>query len=69
MRTPWRAMLSVATILNQKAIVSVDYEYVNYQNANISEIEDDYDGSMEQATNQDIEDYLRPTQNYRVGEK
>lgn len=67
MRTPWRAMLSVATVLNQKAIVSVDYEYVNYQNANISEIEDDYDGSMEQATNQDIEDYLRATHNFRVG--
>ena len=67
MRTPWRAMLSVATVLNQKAIVSVDYEYVNYQNANISEIEDDYDGSMEQATNQDIEDYIRATHNFRVG--
>lgn len=67
MRTPWRAMLSMATVLNQKAIVSVDYEYVNYQNANISEIEDDYDGSMEQTTNQDIEDYLRATHNFRVG--
>ena len=67
MRTPWRAMLSMATVINQKAIVSVDYEYVNYQNANISEIEDDYDGSMEQTTNQDIEDYLRATHNFRVG--
>ena len=47
--------------------VSVDYEYVNYQNANISEIEDDYNGSMEQTTNQDIEDYLRATHNFRVG--
>ncbi len=60
-------MLSMATVLNQKAIVSVDYEYVNYQNANISEIEDDYNGSMEQTTNQDIEDYLRATHNFRVG--
>ena len=58
---------SMATVLNQKAIVSVDYEYVNYQNANISEIEDDYNGSMEQTTNQDIEDYLRATHNFRVG--
>ena len=46
---------------------SPDYEYVNYQNANISEIEDDYNGSMEQTTNQDIEDYLRATHNFRVG--
>ena len=33
MRTPWRAILSIATVLNQKAIISADYEYVDYGSA------------------------------------
>lgn len=36
MRTPWRLMLSAATVLMQKAIISVDYEYVDYSSAKYS---------------------------------
>ncbi len=66
MRTPWRAILSLATVLNQRAIISVDYEYVDYRNANFSEISD-YNSLQEKELNQSIKDYLRATHNVRIG--
>lgn len=42
LKTPWRAILSVATVLKQKAIISVDYEYVDYGAAKYSDPSDGY---------------------------
>lgn len=64
MRTPWRAVLSLATVLGQKAIISADYEYINYTNANFAEASDNFSYA---ATNQTIQDYLHSTHNFRVG--
>lgn len=65
LRTPWRAIFSLATVLNQKAIISADYEYVNYTNANFST--DDFNSTSYTGLNQQIKDYLRATHNIRVG--
>lgn len=64
MRTPWRAVLSIATILGQKAIISADYEYIKYTNAEYQNASDDHDYNLENA---DIKAYLRPTHNFRAG--
>lgn len=64
MRTPWRAILSLATVIRQQAILSADYEYVNYKNARYSDNSDNYDYYYE---NMDIEDLLRATHNFRIG--
>lgn len=64
MRTPWRAILSLATVLKQRLILSADYEYVKYTNANYSESSDNHDYYYE---NQDIKDLLRATHNFRFG--
>lgn len=65
LRTPWRAILSLATVLQQKAIISADYEYVDYTNANYSS-NDDYANSYWDLNDQ-IKDYLRATHNIRLG--
>ncbi len=70
MRTPWRALLSVATVLNQKAILSVDYEYIDYASAKLSNGDghyDFYDSADGPGTNDDIKRYLRSTHNIRIG--
>ncbi|MEG1737020.1 MAG: hypothetical protein RR259_02160 [Odoribacter sp.] len=64
MRTPWRAIVSLATVLKQKAIISVDYEYIDYTNANFSDASDGFDYYE---TNQGIKDYLKATHNFRAG--
>lgn len=64
MRTPWRATLSIATVLRQKAILSLDYEYIDYANAKYSN--NSYNRSYA-GENQDIKDLLRGTHNVRVG--
>lgn len=64
MRTPWRAILSAATVLYQRAIISADYEYVNYKNANFSDADDNTNYYY---LNQDIKDFLRATHNVRIG--
>lgn len=70
MRTPWKALLSIATVLNQKAILSVDYEYIDYASARLSNgggYYDFYDSAEGPGTNDDIKRYLRSTHNIRVG--
>ncbi|MDR1757038.1 MAG: outer membrane protein transport protein [Culturomica sp.] len=37
MRTPWRAILSIAGVLGRKAIISMDYEYVDYPSARFTD--------------------------------
>lgn len=64
LRTPWRAMLGIATVLGTKAIISADYEYVDYTNSRYG-MGDDYE--FEQNLNQQIDDMLRSTHNFRLG--
>lgn len=64
MQTPWKAIFSVATVLAQKAILSVDYEFNNYHSAKFNDGENGYDYS---ALNQDLRNYLKNTNNVRVG--
>ena len=44
MRTPWRAIFSVAGVLGRKAIISMDYEFVDYPSARFTDnsFNDDY---------------------------
>lgn len=64
MRTPWRAVVGIATVLGQKAIISADYEFIKYTN---SRFENASDGISYAGENAVIQDYLRPTHNFRVG--
>lgn len=69
MQTPWKAIFSVATVLMQKAIISVDYEFNNYNSAKFSNGEDGYDfyepnGS---GANNLIHSELKNTNNLRIG--
>lgn len=66
LRTPWRAILSAATVIGQKAIISADYEYVDYTSAKYSS-GDDYDSDYENALNQQIKYYLKSAHNFRIG--
>lgn len=70
MRTPWRALLSIATVLKQKAILNIDYEYIDYASAKLSNGDghyDFYDSADGPGTNDDIKRYLRSTHNFRIG--
>ncbi|GHV63801.1 transporter [Bacteroidia bacterium] len=65
MMTPWRAIVSASTVLAQKFIVSMDYEYVdyssmNYNNANDPEFDDI-------GINQNISEWYQATHNIRIG--
>lgn len=63
-RTPWRATVGLAAVLGQKAIISADYEFIKYTNANFQNASDGYDYRNE---NDVIQSYLRPTHNFRTG--
>ena len=75
LKTPWRLIASAATVLGQRAIVSLDYEYVDYTNAKFSNDGDgnDYDGYMADentyvlGTNDMIKEVYRGTHNFRAG--
>lgn len=75
LRTPWRFIASAATVLGQRAIISFDYEYVDYTNAKFYNVGDgnDYDGYMLDkdtyvlGTNDMIKETYRSTHNFRVG--
>lgn len=64
MKTPWRAILSVATVLNQKAIISVDYEYIDYASAKYSGANDNWSYS---STNDNIKQLYHGGHNVRIG--
>lgn len=67
MQTPWKALFSVATVLKQKVILSVDYEFNNYNSAKFSKGEDGYDYSEPGGPNELVREYLKNTNNFRVG--
>ncbi len=64
MQTPWKMVFSVATVLGQRAIFSLDYELNNYKSAKFSDNEGYYDYSD---INRDINTYLTNTHNVRMG--
>ncbi len=63
LRTPWRMIASVAGVIANKGIVSVDYEYRPYQNM----VEKDDDGNEYTALNDDIKTYYKAANILRVG--
>ncbi|MGM9803253.1 MAG: OmpP1/FadL family transporter [Muribaculaceae bacterium] len=63
LRTPWRFIGSVASVIGQKGILSFDYEYVAY---NSMSLKDDY-GNAYTDTNYDIKNYYKGCNIIRVG--
>ncbi|MDD3036555.1 OmpP1/FadL family transporter [Bacteroides sp.] len=69
MQTPWKLVISAATVLMQKATLSVDYEYSNYTLARFSngdDVEDFYTADGTGANDQIISE-LKATHNFRAG--
>ncbi|MDA3929403.1 MAG: hypothetical protein PF541_10625 [Prolixibacteraceae bacterium] len=64
LETPLKANFSVAYILGNKAIISADYELINYGNAKFRNSGDNYDYSDQ---NSDINNTLKTTGNIRIG--
>ncbi len=62
--TPFRALAGVAVQIRKIALLSADYEYVDYSSAKFSETGDGYDYSEK---NMDIKNTLQSTGNLRLG--
>lgn len=69
MQTPWKAIFSLATVLNQKVILSLDYEYSDYTSAKYSKGEDGYDFYQAdgQGPNDLIQAGLKKTHSFKAG--
>lgn len=72
--TPWRLIVSAATVLSNKLIVSADYEWTGYQGMNFSSHYENgygYGNDMFMDTyyyeNKDIDDYYQSTNTFRIG--
>lgn len=64
LRTPFRATFSGAFIVAKKGLISIDYEYLNYANAELHKGGDGYGFSNE---NSDISEAYKTSGNLRVG--
>lgn len=64
LKTPWRVMGSIATVLGQRAIISADYEYVDYTSAKFT---NNGSGNEYLATNEAIKTIYKGTHNFRAG--
>jgi long-subunit fatty acid transport protein len=62
--TPFRVITGVAVQIKKLALLSLDYDYVNYSMAQFSKASDGYNYSNE---NQSIKDILKSTSNVRLG--
>ena len=62
--TPFRALAGVAVQIQKVALLSADYEFVDYTSARFSETGDNYDYSEK---NSAIKNTLKPTSNIRLG--
>ena len=62
--TPFRALAGIAYQFKKVALLSLDYEFVDYSTARFSETGDNYDYSEK---NLELKNTLRPTSNIRVG--
>lgn len=69
MQTPWKAIFSLATVLNQKVILSLDYEYSDYASAKFSKGDGGYDFYQADGTgvNDQISSGLKKTHNFKAG--
>ena len=67
MQTPWKAVFSLATVLRQKAILSVDYEFNNYNSARFSDGNGGFDYDQPGEANEYIREFLKNTNNVRIG--
>lgn len=67
MQTPWKALFSVATVLEQKLILSLDYEFNNYHSARFSNGNDGQDYDEPEGTNEMVRALLKNTNNVRLG--
>ena len=63
LRTPWRLILSAAGVIGGRGILSMDYEYVGYDNMRVS----DFDGNEYYAETGDIENYYQASHIIRLG--
>lgn len=64
LKTPWRVMAGVAAVLGQRAVISADYEYVDYTSAKFTD-SDSKNEYME--TNNVIKNIYKSTHNFRAG--
>jgi hypothetical protein len=62
--TPFRVIAGVGVQIRKLALLSLDYDYVNYRMAQFSKASDDYNYTNE---NQGIRDILKSTSNLRFG--
>lgn len=62
--TPFRALAGLAYQFGKSALLSVDYEFVDYSTARFSQTGDNYNYSEK---NRKIKDDLKPTGNIRIG--
>lgn len=73
LNTPWRFMLGVSTVIGNKAILSVDYERVAYNDMKLKKEREtdyyDYSGGFEENTyaNDDVKKLFRAANIVRVG--
>nr|MCS5663001.1 outer membrane protein transport protein [Flavobacteriales bacterium] len=62
LNTPFKIINSLSFIINKKAIVSVDHEYLNYSTANLASDFTDFSEA-----NKNIKDYYKSTSNLKIG--
>lgn len=62
--TPFRLLTGIGVQVQKLALLSLDYEYVDYSSARFSETGDGYDYSVK---NSEIKNTLKPTSNIRAG--
>ncbi|WP_059025918.1 OmpP1/FadL family transporter [Gabonibacter massiliensis] len=74
LKTPWRFIASIATVLGQRAILSVDYEFVDYSSSKLSGGDgtnyygtEDVNGDYIPGANDMIKEVYRNTNNLRAG--
>ncbi len=62
--TPFRILAGVGVQIQKIALLSADYEFVDYSTAKFSQTGDNYDYSVK---NLEIKNSLKPTSNFRLG--
>jgi hypothetical protein len=62
--TPFRALAGIAVQIKKAALLSADYEFVDYSTAKFSQTGDNYDYTQK---NDEIKNTLKPTSNIRIG--
>ncbi|HEY0976335.1 MAG TPA: hypothetical protein VGE21_02600 [Flavobacteriales bacterium] len=66
-RTPWRALGSVAYVVGKHGVISADYQYADQRGSKLNAARDIIDGYDFEAENEVIKDSFRGTHSIRVG--